>query len=69
MPDPVEILADLSAQQMAAVRDLLETAYCCGYYHDGYTHDSAYSMEKAKKCADELLSPVSLLDPPRRAPL
>jgi hypothetical protein len=36
----------------------IETAWKCGYYDAGYTHDSAYSDDKASKCADEILADV-----------
>jgi len=39
------------------VRYMLEGAWCAGYYHAGYTHDSAYAEKEAEKCADEFLGP------------
>jgi len=36
-------------------RELIEAAWVAGYYHAGYTHDSAYAQAEAAKCADELL--------------
>jgi hypothetical protein len=38
------------------VRELIELAWTRGYYHAGYTHDSAYAEMKAKECATELLA-------------
>jgi hypothetical protein len=37
------------------VRDMIESAWLAGYYHSGYTHDSAYACQEATKCADECL--------------
>lgn len=39
------------------VRYMLEGAWCAGYYHAGYTHDSAYAEKQAERCADEFLGP------------
>lgn len=36
-------------------REMIEAAWVAGYYHAGYTNDSAYAQEQAAKCADELL--------------
>jgi hypothetical protein len=46
-------------------RQDIETAWRCGYYDAGYTHDSAYADEKASKCADEILAdaPQSPVEP------
>lgn len=44
------------------VRYMLEGAWCAGYYHAGYTHDSAYAEKQAEKCADEFLGPNTRLD-------
>jgi hypothetical protein len=41
----------------ATVRYMLEGAWCAGYYHAGYTNDSAYACKMAEKCADEFLGP------------
>jgi hypothetical protein len=38
------------------VRQMIEAAWCAGYWDAGYTHDSAYANEKAAECATHLLS-------------
>jgi hypothetical protein len=59
-PEIVAAFKELSLDQIKAVRILLEGSYCAGYYHDGYTHDSAYSGMKATECADEMLQYAGL---------
>lgn len=49
---PDEVLHVYTAAQ---VREMLEGAWCAGYYDAGYTHDSAYACKMAEKCADEFL--------------
>jgi hypothetical protein len=39
-----------------SVRQMIEGAWCAGYYNAGYTNDSGYADEQATKCADELLA-------------
>ena len=41
----------------ATVRQMVEGAWCAGYYDAGYTHDSAYACKKAEECADAFLGP------------
>jgi len=43
-----------SAEQ---VRQMIEGAWCAGYYDAGYTHDSGYSCKKAEECAADFLGP------------
>lgn len=45
------------------VRYMLECAWCSGYYHAGYTHDSAYAEKQAEQCADEFLGPNVPVEP------
>ncbi len=44
------------------VRYMLEGAWCAGYYHAGYTHDSAYAEKQSEQCADEFLGPNAKLN-------
>lgn len=48
------IAAELQKKQSA--RSLIEAAWCAGYYHNGYTHDSAYAEQESSKFADEVLA-------------
>ncbi|MEY2686856.1 MAG: hypothetical protein RL375_1054 [Pseudomonadota bacterium] len=60
MPDqweeraPDVVVHVYSAEQ---VRQMLEGAWCAGYWHNGYTHDSAYAEAQAEAVADEFLGP------------
>jgi hypothetical protein len=44
------------ADEQFTVRQLIEGAWCAGYYDAGYTHDSAYACAMATKFADEALA-------------
>ena len=56
-PDALYRLRELYAEEaeQTTVREMIEGAWLAGYYHDGYTHDSAYAIQEATKCADEFL--------------
>ncbi len=47
------------------VRQMIEGAWCAGYYDAGYTHDSGYACAQAEKCADEFLAAVPAPVPPQ----
>jgi hypothetical protein len=53
-------------QEVYTVRDWIEAAWCAGYYHAGYTHDSAYSQHQAKEFADHALAGLAALSAPER---
>jgi hypothetical protein len=37
------------------VRQMIEGAWCAGYYHDGYKNDGAYASAQAEATADKFL--------------
>jgi hypothetical protein len=56
---PAEASPEPQPLTIERVRDMIEGAWCAGYYDAGYTHDSAYAAKKAEECADQFLGPAS----------
>lgn len=50
-------VATVDGREAFTTRQLIEGAWCAGYYHAGYTNDSAYADQQATRYADAALTP------------
>lgn len=54
---PAIVVAAVDGREAFTTRQLIEGAWCAGYYHAGYTNDSAYADQQATRYADAALTP------------